>query len=185
MQARKAVMLWIRLMFEVGPDFHHHPACRDLLDDTLTPPSARAFSLLRVGSAIRRRRYAEAWTRVFGHAKAPPMPIKCSDCTKTIPAGQESRFPLHSDLYCLKCLDKHVPPLSDTTVILACGKIKNPVPEPNLKMLRDLGFEFMNTPKVKSGRKTAIPWNAARTYSAKFQPCFETGSSFSSNSWSG
>jgi hypothetical protein len=48
----RAIVLWVRLMFEVGPDFDRHPACAAILSDTATPPESRVPSLLRVASGI-------------------------------------------------------------------------------------------------------------------------------------
>ena len=49
---RKALMLWIRLMFEAGPGFMRHPACRAVLEDAVEPRPERIVQLLRVDRAV-------------------------------------------------------------------------------------------------------------------------------------
>jgi hypothetical protein len=48
----EAAMLWVRLMFEVSPEFDRDPACQAVLDDVATPPQSRILSLLCESSEI-------------------------------------------------------------------------------------------------------------------------------------
>ena len=62
----KARVLWVRLMFSVGPDFDRQPAVQPILGDTLAPPEMRVLSLLSIRNHIpwdevRRGCRPEAW----------------------------------------------------------------------------------------------------------------------------
>ena len=48
----EAAMLWVRLMFEVSPDFDRDPSCVIVLNDIATPPQGRILSLLRESNEI-------------------------------------------------------------------------------------------------------------------------------------
>ena len=47
-----SLVIWVRLMFSVSPDFDLHPACSAILGDRHSPPVMRVESLLSSRNAI-------------------------------------------------------------------------------------------------------------------------------------